>query len=112
MHDVCAVDVDAPAAPTGRDGHQYDAVLIVCEDGVEVKLERSLGDLHELAEEAENGVPPAVFTRDLIPSAFVPLQVLGEQVVEDDEIALGEGGVPVPDASYIRMLGNGYPSEL
>jgi hypothetical protein len=39
----------------------------------------------------------------------VPQQVLGEQVVESGEIALGEGGVPVPDASDIRMLGHVFP---
>jgi hypothetical protein len=39
----------------------------------------------------------------------VPQQVLGEQVVENGEIALGEGGVPVPETSDIRMLGHDLP---
>jgi hypothetical protein len=76
---------------------------------MEVDAERPFRDLEELAEEAENGVPPAVFTRDLVPSVFVPLQVFGEKVSEDGHIAFGEGVIPIPDASDIRMLCHGLP---
>ena len=51
----------------------------------------------------------AVLARELIPPAVVPQQVLGKQVGENREIALGEGGVPVPDASDVRMLGHDLP---
>src|SRR5215469_12795205 len=106
MHDMYGVDVDAPAVPAGTDGYQYDAVLIVSEDGMGLNPDRSLRDLEDLAEEAENDVPTAIFARDLIPPGFMPLQLLGEQVVEGSHIAFGEGGVPVSDASDIRMLGH------
>ena len=42
----------------------------------------------------------------------MPEQVLGEQVVESGEITLGEGGVPVLDASDIRMLSYGLSLRL
>jgi len=83
MEDVRFVDLDAPAAPAGRDGHQRDAVLIVGQDCMKVDAERSLSYLHELAEEPVDCLAPAVLTRGLIPPVLVPQQVLGEQVVEN-----------------------------
>jgi hypothetical protein len=76
---------------------------------MKVGAERSLRDLHELAEEPVDGLPPAVLTRCLIPPGIVPQQVLGEQVIKSGKITLGESGVPVPDASDIRMLGHDLP---
>src|SRR5262249_59959118 len=83
--------------------------LIVGKDRTKVNAEGSLRDLHELAEEPEDRLPPAVLTRELIPSAVVPQQVLGKQVSENGEIALGEGGVAVSDTSDVRMLGHDLP---
>jgi len=109
MHDVRLVDLDAPAAPAGRDNYQGHAVLVVREDRMKINAQRSLCDLRELAEEPEDGLPPAVFTGYLIPPAFVPQHALGEEVLEHGEIALGEGSVGVLDASDVRMLGYGRP---
>src|SRR5579863_1961898 len=109
MEDVRFVDLDAPAAAAGRKDHQRDAVLIVGEDCMKVNAERPFRDLHELAEEPVDGIPPAVLTRCLIPPSIVPPQVLGEQVIESGEIGRGEGGVTVSDASGMRMLGHGLP---
>jgi hypothetical protein len=76
---------------------------------MKVSVEGSLRDLHELAEEPEDRVPPAVLTRQLIPPVVMPQQVLGKQITENGEIALGEGGVSIPDASDVRMLGHDLP---
>ena len=62
MKDVRFVDLHAPATPAGRRNRQRDAVLVVDQDRMQVKVERSLGDLHELAEEPVDGLPPAVLT--------------------------------------------------
>ena len=105
MEDVRVGDPDTPAGPADLSDHQRDTLLVIGEGGPQVKVERTLGDLYQFAEEPVDGLPPAVLTRYLIPPGSVPQQVLGEQVVESGEIALGEGGVPVPDASDVRMLG-------
>jgi len=55
--------------------------------------------LPELAEEPEDGLPPAVVTGWLKPPGCVPQDVLGEQVVESGGITLGGGGVRGLDAS-------------
>jgi len=109
MEDVRFLDLDAPAAPAGREEHQRDAVLFVGEECMKVSAEGSLRDLHDLAKEPEDRLPPAVLTRQLIPPAVVPQQVLGKQIVENSEIALGEGGSSVPDTSDVRMLGHDLP---
>jgi hypothetical protein len=62
VHDVHGVDLGALTAPAGGEDHEPDTVLIVGQDGVGVDLERSLHDLHELAEEPEDGLPPMVLT--------------------------------------------------
>ena len=41
MEDVRFVDLDAPAAPAGRENHQRDAVLIVGEECMKVSVEGS-----------------------------------------------------------------------
>src|ERR1700746_2115004 len=72
VEDVRFVDLDAPAALAGREDHQRDGVLIVGEERMKVNTEGSLRDLHELAEEPEDRVSPAVVARQLIPPAVVP----------------------------------------
>jgi hypothetical protein len=105
MEDMRFIDLDAAAAPTGAKDHQRDAVLIVGEDCMKVGAEGSLRDLHELAEEPVDGLPPAVLTRCLIPSGIVPEQVLGKQVIESGEIALGEGGRRAGTVQVVREVG-------
>jgi hypothetical protein len=46
------------ATPAERGNRQRDAVLVVGQDRMQVKVERSLGDLYELAEEPVDGLPP------------------------------------------------------
>lgn len=82
------------------------AEAIVDEDRLQVELERALGDFQQLAQESVDGVPPVVVVGELAAPGLVPDQVLGEDVVEDAEVAGDEGGVCVPDASGIRMLGH------
>jgi len=103
MEDVRLVDLDAPATPAGRDDHQRDSMLVVGQDCMKVSAKGSLRYLHDLAEEPEDRLPPAVLTRQLVPPGIVPQQVLGEQVVEDGEIALCEGGLAIADASDISL---------
>jgi hypothetical protein len=62
MHNVHGVDVHVLAAPAGCDDHEPDTVLVVREGRMKVNLERSLRDLHDFAEESEDGLPPAVVT--------------------------------------------------
>jgi hypothetical protein len=73
------------------------------QDRVRLHLERSLSELHELAEHAEDGIPPAVLPGDLAVPANSPHQIVGEQVVENGEITGSKGGVPVSDAEGYRM---------
>ena len=56
------LDLHAPATPAGRGNRQRDAVLAVDQDRMQVEVERSLSDLHELVEEPVEGLPPAVLT--------------------------------------------------
>ena len=90
MEDLRLVELDAPAAPASREDHQSHAVLVVREDRMKVSAEGSFRELHELAEEPEDRLPPAVVTRYLIPPAFVPQHVLGEEVLEDGESPLAK----------------------
>ena len=62
MKDLRFVDLYAPAAPAGRGNRQRDAVLVVGQDRMQAMVERSLGDLHELAEQPVDGLPPAMLT--------------------------------------------------
>ena len=58
VEDVRFPDLDAPAAPAGREDHQRDAALIIGKECTKVNAEGSLRDLHELAEEPEDRIPP------------------------------------------------------
>jgi hypothetical protein len=63
MEDVRLADLDAAAAPAGRDNRQGHAVLVVGEDRVKVSAEGSPRELRELAEQPVDRLPPAVLTR-------------------------------------------------
>ena len=62
-----------------------------------------------LAKYPKTAAPAPVVGVELTPPAPVPYQVFGEQVSENGEVTLGEGGVPVPDASDVGMLGHDFP---
>jgi hypothetical protein len=42
--DVRVVDLDAPAAPAGREDYQRDTALVVGEDRLKVKMEQPAAD--------------------------------------------------------------------
>jgi hypothetical protein len=86
----------APVSHAARDDRQRHAALVVGEDCVDVDVQGPLGDLHELAEQAVDGVPAAVVTLDLIPASGVEQHIVGEQVAGGGEVTLGEGSVGVP----------------
>src|ERR1700750_372934 len=62
MEDLRLFDLDAPPAAACREDRQSHAVLVVGEDRVKVSAEGSVRELHELAEEPEDRLPPAVLT--------------------------------------------------
>jgi hypothetical protein len=91
---VRLLELDAPAVAASCGNYQRHPVIIVGQGRMHVEPKGAPGDLHELAEEALDGVPASVVARQLAAPADVPQNVLGEEVVQRREVPLENAAYP------------------
>ena len=110
--DVRHRDLDRLAPAGGGQRGEHHGVLVVGEDVVDIQPECAAGFLRQAAEEAEYLIPAVIVAVERPTGLYVPDGVVGEQLGERRQVALGERFVASASALGIRMFGPGSPYLL